>query len=171
MKNLVAFLILISSFNIFSQNQQNLQTPKNDFWQKIRFGGGLQLGLGNKFTNIGAAPIAVYPLNNIVSVGAGLQFNYLNQKDFYQAYLYGGSLITLINPIKDIQISMEMEQLKVNRTFENPKYKDDFWNTALYIGAGYQTNFAVVGIRYNVLYKENDNLYGQAWLPFVRILF
>ena len=32
--------------------------------------------------------------------------------------MYGGSLIALFNPIEEIQISTELEQLKVNRTFK-----------------------------------------------------
>lgn len=171
MKKSALFLFLLLTFSLLSQNVITPQLNGSDFWQKVRFGGGFQLGIGNNFTNIGLAPIAIYPLTEKISVGAGVQFSYLSQRDFYQAYLYGGSIITLFSPINDIQLSMEMEQLMVNRTFENPKFKDNFWNTALFLGAGYQTDFAVIGIRYNVLFKRQDNIYGEPWMPFVRIIF
>lgn len=155
----------------FSQSVISNSTETENFWSKVRFGGGFQLGIANRFTNIGISPIAIYPLSEKVSVGAGLQYNYMSQRDFFKAHLYGGSIMTFFNPIQEIQLSLEMEQLIVDRTFENPLVKDNFWNTAFFVGAGYRSDFAVVGIRYNVLFKESDNIYGQAWMPFVRIMF
>ncbi|MDD3005807.1 MAG: hypothetical protein PHH66_12985, partial [Flavobacterium sp.] len=105
--------------------------------------------------------------------GLGLQYNYVKQRDFYNANMYGGSVITLINPIAELQISAELEQLRVNRTFEDfyGSATQDFWNTALFLGAGYRNENVTFGIRYNILHKDRDNIYAEAFMPFVRIFF
>jgi long-subunit fatty acid transport protein len=165
-------IVLVLSFGIlFSQTNQNSNDETEYFWKKVQWGGGFGLGLGNRFTNISLSPMGVYSINEKVSVGVGLQYNYINQKDFFDAHMYGGSLIALFNPIEDIQLSAELEQLRVDRTFKSLDVSDSFWNSALFLGAGYRTNFAVVGFRYNVLFRESDNVYGQAWMPFIRIMF
>jgi hypothetical protein len=91
--------------------------------------------------------------------------------------MYGGSLINIFNPIPEVQLSVELEQLRVNLNYE-PEYSSyynipdrDFWNTALYLGAGYNTGNVTVGIRYNVLFDDDDYVYSEAWMPFVRVYF
>jgi hypothetical protein len=79
-------------------------------------------------------------------------------------------LIGLINPIEQIQLSAELEQLRVNATYSD-NFKDNFWNTALFIGAGYRTNNVTIGVRYNVLFKESNNVYNEAFMPFLRVFF
>ena len=84
------------------------------------------------------------------------------------------SLISLINPIEDFQISVELEQLRVNSTIMmtgSPNLKDNFWNTGLFIGGGYGSDNVIVGVRYNVIYKESDFVYNTAFMPFVRVYF
>jgi long-subunit fatty acid transport protein len=168
------FLILIAILINFSVlGQQVTPAPKSEFWQKVRFGGGLGLNFGNNTTSITVAPSAVYDVNQYVSVGLGVQGSYVSYKDSYKSYIYGGSLIGLINPIEQVQLSAEFEQLRVNTTFDSsfsiPARRN--WNTALFLGAGYRTNNITIGARYNVLYKETDNVYGQAFMPFVRVYF
>jgi hypothetical protein len=169
------FLILIAiliNFSVFAQSA-NDSIPKNQFWQKVRFGGGLGLNFGNNATSVTVAPSAVYDVNQYVSVGLGIQGSYVSYRDSYKSYIYGGSLIGLINPIEQVQLSLELEQLRVNTTFETRLAfpERNTWNTALFLGAGYRTNNITIGARYNILYKETDNVYGQAFMPFVRVYF
>ncbi len=42
---------------------------------------------------------------------------------------------------------------------------------ALFVGAGYRNENITIGIRYNVLHKDSDNIYAEAFMPFVRIFF
>lgn len=179
-KNFTIYLTLLSSIvflfgfksEIYAQ-EVNEMNRKSDFWNHVQFGGGLGLGIGNNYTNIMVAPSAVYNFNDYISAGLGAQYNYVKQKDFYQANMYGGSVIGLFNPIREIQISTELEQLRVNRTFEGAFGSDtkDFWNTALFLGAGYRNENLTIGVRYNVLHKDRDNIYTEAFMPFVRIFF
>jgi long-subunit fatty acid transport protein len=170
------FLILIAilfNFSGFGQQTTPDQSPKSEFWQKVRFGGGLGLNFGNNVTSITVAPSAIYDVNQYVSLGLGVQGSYVSLRNSYKSYIYGGSLIGLINPIQQIQLSAELEQLRVNTTFDSslstPERRN--WNTALFLGAGYVTNNITIGARYNVLYKDTDNVYGQAFSPFVRVYF
>lgn len=145
---------------------------KSEFWKNVQFGGGLGLGFGNNSTNISVAPSAIYNFSPKAALGLGVQYSYIRQKDFYTSHLYGGSIIGLVNPIKEIQLSAELEELRVNTSFDNSSFtSDNFWNTALFLGAGYRTNNATIGIRYNVLHNDNNNIYTTAFMPFIRVYF
>ncbi len=145
---------------------QNLNANSDRF----HFGGSLGLSIGSGFTNIMVAPSVIYDVNNYFSAGVGLQGSYVNFKNNFESYIYGVSLIGLINPIEEVQLSAELEQLRVNNTYEN-NFKDDFWNTALFLGVGYRANNVTVGVRYNVLFNRNKNVYNEAFMPFVRVYF
>jgi hypothetical protein len=147
------------------------------FADKLRFGGSIGMAFGNEYTDITIAPGVLYEVNEYYGVGVALQGSYANQKEVYESYMYGGSLINIFNPIPQVQLSVELEQLRVNLNYE-PEFSSyynipdrDFWNTALYLGAGYRTNNVTVGIRYNVLFDDDDYVYSEAWMPFVRVYF
>lgn len=175
------FLSISSSFLIFAAlffstvalAQQNTFQSKssNNFWNKIQFGGGLGLGFGSGYTDITVAPSAIYNFNEYVALGIGAQYKYLKQKDSYASNLYGGSLIGLLNPLPEIQLSVELEELRVNvNLIGSNSSSQDYWNTALFLGAGYRSGNATIGARYNVLNNQN-NVYGSAFMPFVRVYF
>ncbi|MCI9845290.1 hypothetical protein [Flavobacterium pectinovorum] len=171
------FVILTCLFSnlIIAQDQNNVIDNNSQFWEKVQFGGGLGLGIGSGYTDISVMPSAIYNVNEIVAVGLGLQFGYLSSKNLYHSYVYGGSLIGLVNPIPEIQLSAELEQVRVNTEYERtnnfPGYTDNFWNTALYLGAGYRTGSVTIGARYDVLFDEDKSRYGSAFMPFVRVYF
>ncbi len=164
------FLTVIPSG--YAQESENSQ-QKSNFWSHVHFGGGLGLSVGSGYSNIMVAPSAIYEVNDYFSTGLGAQYSYVSSRDYFNSHLYGLSLIELFNPIPEAQISVELEQLRVNNTYTqfNPEIKDNFWNTALFLGAGYRADNVTVGIRYNVLYKEANNVYSQGWMPFVRVYF
>ncbi|WP_235924308.1 hypothetical protein [Flavobacterium lotistagni] len=153
------------------------QKKNSDFWEHVQFGGGFGLSVGNDYTDISLAPSAIYNFNQYFAAGVGLQGSFIKVKtrepylEGYKSYLYGGSLIGLITPIEEIQISAELEQLRVNQEFNVIDYSRNFWNTALNIGLGYHSDNVTVGVRYNVLYSEDDLVYSDAFMPFVRIYF
>jgi len=145
-----------------------------DFWDHVQFGGGLGLSFGSGYTDITIAPSAIYNFNQYVALGVGLSGTYVDAKDFYSSYIYGGSLIALFTPFEQIQLSTELEQVRVNNEYDvtnGSSIKDNFWNTALYLGAGFRSGNVTLGVRYNVLFKKNDNVYSEAFMPFVRVYF
>jgi long-subunit fatty acid transport protein len=147
-----------------------LAQNSNVFSERIHFGGSLGLSIGNGFTNIMVAPSIIYDVNQYFSTGVGLQGSYVKWQNNFESYIYGASLIGLFNPIEVIQLSAELEQLRVNTTYDD-NFKDNFWNTALFVGAGYRTNNVTIGVRYNVLFKESNNVYNEAFMPFLRVFF
>lgn len=167
----LTFLFFIGLSFTISAQQQPENNVKGDFWSHLQYGGGLRLAFGSGFTNISIAPSAIYNFNDYFSAGLGLQYNYLKQKDFYSSSQYGGSIIALMNPIEEIQLSVELEQLRVNVNFDDSNFYDDFWNTGLFLGAGYRVENVTIGARYNVLFNKNENVYGDALMPFIRVYF
>jgi hypothetical protein len=171
---LVRFILLfvIICCKTISTTAQIQSKPQSLFWNKVQFGGGLQLNIGSGFTNIGVSPSMLYNVNEFVSVGSGLQVSYVSANNNYSSLIYGINLTTLFNPIETIQLSVDLEQLRVSTTFENSVVpKQNFWNTGLWLGAGFRTNNITVGGRYNVLYNKNNSVYSDAFLPFVRVYF
>lgn len=166
----VGFLLFFSALNA---QDTIVNSRKDDFWKKVRFGGGLGLGIGSDYTDITIAPSAIYEANEYISFGLGLQYGYVKQKNFYNSNIYGGSIIGFLNPIPQIQLSVELEELRVNNTYTQfmPKIEDNFWNTALFLGAGYRNQNITIGVRYNVLHDDKNNVYSDALMPFVRVYF
>lgn len=158
-----------------AQNQPEIPKQKSEFWKKVQFGGGLGLSFGNNYTDISVAPGAIYNFNQYVGLGVGVQYSYIKNRDFYQSNLYGGSVVGLFNPIPQIQLSVEVEQLRANVSYEaynlQPAFSDDFWSTGLFVGAGYRTSNVTIGARYNLLQNNTKNVYSEALMPFVRVYF
>ena len=172
-KTLLVLFFLINSVGIYGQTD-NPAKPKSDFWKHIQFGGGFGISVGSGFTDVTVAPSAIYKLNHYISIGAGLQGSIVSQKDFYNSGIYGVNVISLFNPMEEIQLSLEVEQVRVNNTFRNPTkgtLKDNFWNTGLFVGGGYRMENVTVGMRYNLLYNKDKNVYSDALMPFIRVYF
>lgn len=172
-KSILVVITLLFSFGLFAQEQQNMPTQQNDFWTHVQFGGGIGMGFGSGYTDITISPSAIYNINSIVAVGTGLQFGYVSAKNDYTSTLYGASLIGLLNPVPQVQLSVELEQIRVNTDYQyvGATISESFWNTALYLGAGYRTGNVTVGIRYDVLFDDNRSYYSDAFMPFVRVYF
>ncbi|NUY80414.1 hypothetical protein HUK80_05865 [Flavobacterium sp. MAH-1] len=153
---------------------------RSEFWSHVQVGSGLGLGFGSGYTDIAIAPSAIYNFNKYIAAGVGLNGNYVRYKDYsltideYRSWIYGGSVIGLFMPIEQLQLSVELEQLRVNSRLETTEFgtvHDDFWNTGLFVGAGYRTQNVTVGLRYNLLYDPDKTVYADSWMPFVRIYF
>jgi hypothetical protein len=171
LKSVFSLVLLFIYSNLMAQQQPNNYNSTNNFWQHVQFGGGIGLGFGSGYTDISVAPSAIYNFNEYIALGLGAQYSYLKQRNSYAAHLYGGKLISLFNPIPQIQFSAELEQLRVNiNEIGSNTNSNAYWNTALFVGAGYRNGNATLGARYNVL-KDNNNIYGSAFMPFIRFYF
>jgi hypothetical protein len=170
-KRLTFVFFIALSLQMIAQENPNAEN-KSDFWSDVQFGGGIGLALGSGYSNISISPTGIFNVNQYFSVGAGLQYSFLKQSDFYSSHMYGGSVIALFNPIEEIQLSTELEQLRVNVDLEGSNSNSaDFWNTGLFVGAGYRMDNITIGIRYNVLFNNDKNVYADALMPFVRVFF
>lgn len=169
---ILLFFILHISF--MSTLTAQVEPKKNLFWEKVRFGGNLGLDFSGNSTSIILGPSAVYQVNEQFSAGAGINFGYssFRRPDAKQTN-YGGRLIALYNPTRQLQLIGELEQNFVNTTVEaqGQDFKDSFNFPALYLGAGYRLGNVSAGVRYDVLYNENKRLYASPWSPFVQVYF
>jgi hypothetical protein len=173
LKSILIVIILLFCENVIAQYQETPQ-PRSPFWEKVQIGGGLGLSFSSGYTEISIAPSAIYNVNPYLAVGLGLQGSYVSSKNYYDSTIYGASILTFINPIPQIQFSINLNESRVNNHYQTVgggTISDDFWNTALFLGAGYRTGNVTIGLAYNVLYDENDNVYGDALMPFVRAYF
>lgn len=161
MQKIIFVLLLSCSFSIFAQQ-------KNNFMDKVRFGGSFSLGFGNQ-TTIGISPSAIYDFEKGFSLGLGLTYIYSEINDF-TTNVYGGSIISLYQiPTIGIQLSGEYE-------YSYATQKDNFNSIrttfpALYIGAAYTSGRFAFGMRYDVLYDENKSIYASPFSPIIRFYF
>ncbi|RZJ31826.1 MAG: hypothetical protein EOO48_00900 [Flavobacterium sp.] len=161
--------------------QANVKS-KSDFWNHVSFGGGIGASFGSAYTDVSLSPAALYEFNDHFGLGLGLQGSYVkvkgdyydDQLNNYSSWIYGGSVIGVFNPIEEIQLSLEPELVRVNTTFNYDTaldFKDNFWNTALFVGAGYRAQNVTIGVRYNVLFDKDKSVYYEPFMPFVRVFF
>jgi hypothetical protein len=84
-----------------------------------------------------------------IALGLGAQIYPPKAKNYHASHLYGGSIIGLFNPIPVIQLSAELEgnfciDINLDGTSSNSQ---DYWNTGLFLGAGYRSGNATIGAR------------------------
>jgi hypothetical protein len=165
-------VFLATVFLLISLSSKAQQEPSS-FWSQVRFGGGIGLSFGDGFFSGTLAPSAVYEFNDRFALGVGLNGTYNSLKSRYNSTIVGGSVLGLYNVIPEIQISAEFEELNVSRNYEDFLGIEDenYWYPALFLGIGYRTQHVTIGIRYDVLYDEDDSIYANAWMPFVRVYF
>lgn len=174
-KSKLIILPLVLPTTLFSQiPDEAIQPAQPSFWEHVQFGGGLGASFGNNYSSVSIAPQAIYNFNRYFAAGVGLQGSWASQKDYYSSAIYGGSIIGLINPIPQIQLSISLNEVRVNNEYQlqgGGHYSDNFWNTGLFLGAGYRAGNVTIGMTYNVLYNAERDVYGDAFMPFVRVFF
>ncbi len=174
-RSLLFLLLLTPMWVTFANAQYSEPTtpPRRDFWQHVQFGGGVGLGISSGYTEITVAPIAIYHFNPMFAAGGGLNYTYLRASGYYSSSIYGVNIIGLMHPIPQIELSATLSESFVDRstTYIDGTYKEHYWYTGLYLGAGYSTQNVTVGMSYNVLFDAEKDIYGDALMPFVRIYF
>ncbi|MFN4762292.1 alpha-ketoglutarate decarboxylase [Gillisia sp. Q332] len=170
---MLVFTLIIASSACFGQIKETEKSEtKDQFWQQVRFGGSLGLSFGNGNFTGALAPSAIYDFNNTFSAGIGLSGAYSSQNNF-KATSLGGSLIGMMRPIREVQLSAEFEQLNITRRYEfdGANIKDQDWVPALFLGVGYNTGPVITGVRYDVLHDKNKSFYSSPFMPFVSVYF
>lgn len=167
-QKLLLILLLTSTM---STTAQTVNASRNSsFIENVRFGGGVGLSFGNDFFSGTLSPFALYKINPYIMSGLGINMTYSSFKD-NNTFVYGGSLIGIAKPLQELQFSLEFEQLRVNRSFSDGVFEENYWYPALFLGIGYTSGPITVGIRYDVLYDSDKSIYANAYMPFVRVLF
>ncbi len=161
------YLLLIFLLFAFVSNAQQDNDPK--FWDHVHFGGGFGLGFGSNQTTIAISPSAIYEFNEMFALGLGGSYLYAKNNDL-KSNVFGASIISLFNPLNEIQLSVEFEQLFVTQkqlgfddyTFDYP---------SLYLGAAYRVGWFAAGLRFDVLYDEDKSIFASPFSPIIRFYF
>lgn len=169
--------LLVFSYNSYSQtNTDSIQKKKVDEIivktdKKLKFGSGFGLNFVGG-TNISISPNLTYDVSNKVTFGFGVQYNYLKLKDIQRTTSYGANTFFQFRPSQKITTLLEFAQLRVSTKLEINDSERNFWDSALFIGAGYNiTKNISIGAKYNFLYKEDESIYSSPVIPFVNISF
>lgn len=159
-------LLIFLLFAIFT-NAQQINDPK--FWDHVHFGGGFGLGFGSNQTTIAISPSAIYEFNEMFALGLGGSYLYAKNNDL-KSNVFGASIISLFNPLNEVQLSAEFEQLFVTQKqlgFDD--YSFDY--PALYLGAAYRVGWFAAGLRFDVLYDEDKSIFASPFSPIIRFYF
>lgn len=167
---LLFFMSLSTHYYVLAQNP--IGTEESDFFDKVRFGGSLGARFSDDAFSAFLAPKAIYDFNQFTSAGIGIAGSYTTADNF-SAHSVSGSLIGLLRPVLNIQLSAEFEENYASRNWEleGGNKKNSYWHPALFLGAGYTAGPVTAGIRYNVLYDHQKSIYGSALMPFISVYF
>ena len=123
-KCVLIFAVLIStSFSCFAQMEKPEERVGFDR-NRVFIGSSLNLGLSNRFFNVGLNPTIGYSLNNWVDVGVAMNFNYYSQSASafnsfkYKNFNYGGGAFLRVWPVSflHLQIQPEYNWISSSRT-------------------------------------------------------
>ena len=115
------FMLTFSSF--VSLAQPGSPAPKEDFWDRVYFGGNFGLQFGDQ-TLVDINPLMGYRLTDQLSVGFSVTYLYYKFTDPYNVYpdystdIYGGSIFTRYYFLENIFAHVEGEVLNL----EVPNY-------------------------------------------------
>ena len=91
---LFSFLTKILFGMLFFTHSVEMEAQDNrDFWERTRFGGSLAVAFGSGYTDVTVAPGFLYEVNEFVGLGAGVQGTYVQQRNYFSAFMYGGRLL------------------------------------------------------------------------------
>lgn len=168
MKKLLITTFIFLNFVALAQENKDNGKEKSKFWENVHFGGGIQLGLGSGYTTIGVSPSAIYSFNDHWSAGVGTSYTFSKISNSHY-HIFGGSAMVFYQPIKEIQLHTEFENLWVNT---NNVSLSDYSVPAWYIGAGYSIGRnGSVGLRYDLLWNKEKSVYNNALSPYFKIYF
>lgn len=163
-------LLFLVNINLSSQNSD---LEPHRFIDDVRFGGGINIGVGNTYSTFSISPSVIYDFSNEFSAGLSATYVYVKNKSTVNSTtnIYGGSILALYKPINNMQFSTEFEQLKIDQKYAFVN-DSDLWQSALYIGAEYVTGNISMGLRYDVLFDKTTNVISSSALsPVFRVYF
>lgn len=139
--------------------------------KRLKFGCGFGLSFVGG-TNISLSPNLTYKTSNKTAIGIGIQGSYAAIKNLQNTTTFGANIIGQYMPTTKITTALEFAQLRVSTKTEATNTTQNYWDSALFVGAGYNiTSKISVGAKYNLLYKEGESVYTSPIIPFVNITF
>ncbi len=175
------FLFTVLSIRVNAQDiprtpQSHINTPQNNFWDRIYTGGGIGLQFGTQtFVNI--SPLVGYRLTEKFSVGLSATYLYYRYKDYNPAYsyssnIYGGSVFSRYLIFENLFAHVEYEVLRLEARDNVSRLLGTKDITSILVGGGYRQ---MIGDRSSInlmlLYNLNETTYSPYQNPIIRISF
>ena len=170
-------LIVILAFTLFSETSAQAPPMKEDFWDKVYFGGNFGLQFGNQ-TLVDINPLMGYRLTEKLSVGVTATYIYYKVTDpynFYPTYstnIYGGSLFTRYFLLENIFAHVEREvlNLEVPNHFLHRYERQNVFG--FYVGGGFRQEIGDrSSLNIMLLYNLNQDRNSPYQNPIIRIGF
>jgi|688.fasta_scaffold1001461_1 hypothetical protein len=146
-KGIWIFIWIFSGVTNLSAQIETTEKPIGFDRSRVFIGTSLNLGLSNRFFNLGLNPQIGYSLNNWIDVGVAVNLNYYSQSasDFdpfkYKNFNYGGGAFLRVWPINflHLQIQPEYNWISSSQTdaFTGQSYRLKFQAPSLLAGIGY----------------------------------
>lgn len=174
MKKILFATGLLMSVASFAQTQiDSIDTVESPLLpeKKLKFGFGFGLNFVGG-TSVSFSPNLTYKINDQMSAGAGLLFNYNAVNNIQTTTTAGLNVLYYYYPIEKLLTTAEFAEMYVSRNMKYLGVKDNFWDTALFVGAGYQLTPKIsAGAKYNLLYNKDKSVYSSPFVPFLNISF
>ncbi|BDQ10908.1 hypothetical protein [Sediminibacterium sp. TEGAF015] len=121
---IIAIVMGISLSGFAQMDNREAEGPVGFDRSRIFIGSSLNLGISNRFFNVGVNPTIGYSLNNWVDVGVAMNFNYASQNASvfnsykYKNFNYGGGAFLRFWPVSflHLQIQPEYNWISSSRT-------------------------------------------------------
>jgi len=176
-KQFIIFFIglFLGALSIKNVSAQKYVDESSSFIDRLYFGGNFGLQFGT-FTHIEASPIVGYMINDKLSAGVGVVYQYFrvrggNRVADYETNIYGGKLFGRYNFSQQLFGYSEYENINLDVIYNtsNGYELGRAWVPAFFIGGGYfqpignRAGFTVMAL-YNVLHNPVRSPYNS---PFV----
>ncbi|MBT3242473.1 MAG: hypothetical protein HN352_04935 [Bacteroidetes bacterium] len=152
----ICFFISLWLCHLSSHAQYWDAQEEESLRDRVFFGGSFGARLGT-VTHLDLSPLIAYRLTKKLSVGTGAVFQYLADRRYAEPYntgIYGAKLFGDYKLLQSVFAHSEIEILNLDSEYygdpviRNIEASPRFWNTAVFVGGGYQLN---IGSRSSVM--------------------
>jgi hypothetical protein len=173
MKKNILILLTYLVFNInyiYCQDSAYVKEPfveKRKLKDNISLGGNIGLSFGD-ITFINLSPRIGYKVNEKLSSGVGITYQYLNDKRYdpdFISSIYGGSIFSTFTVIEDFFLQTELEILNVEKRFSSDLRANRIFIPVWLVGGGYRVSvggnsFLMMTLLYDLI-QDTNSPYGN----------
>lgn len=170
MKKLLMILSIAFSTAAFSQIAVG-GSNTNSGWT---FGGYAGVGVGNN-TSIYITPKVGYKLSEEFEMGVAGNLTW-NNNSYYNSTMIGVGPFANYYFAKSAYLSGMFQEYFISYNSKSANLNTKKNEAALYLGGGYMQRlgdraYLQIGAMYNVLYKENESIFGSSFVPQIGVVF
>lgn len=167
----LSLFALSASAQVTIDSVATVSTKDSSHPKRLKLG----LGFGLNFvggTNLSLSPSLTYNVTKKLALGGGLLFNYAAIKNIQKTTTFGINALVNYTPTKILLTTLEFSEMHVSSQSYISNTKSNFWESALFLGAGLQVTPKIsLGAKYNLLYNKNKSVYTSPVVPFINVSF